>query len=594
MFCFERISTRGFGFGLGARGWSTALACCVASVLSGCGGDGGGPDTPPTPVPTTAPTAGPTVQPTVRPTAQPNPPVPGQVLSPNTIVLSRSPGGSDSVVAKTPTSLTLSGVRSDIKPGKVVLSTFGTGFLRLVRSVQVVGNTTVLQTDQASLNQAFDRLDVKVHPAFNRSTIGNIQTGVPGLTLNWVPSASPAQRTARGHNAVGVEYNKLEIDFSRIGDPKKGVSLSDAKGIYISGKATFDADPVFECALGRDAGALLPLIKTFRSGLGVNLGGSLTITSEFGGELSARRTYLDKDIGTPIIVGFLVFVPHLKIESSITGSSSGALVHTQGANVAASAYLSYAKGTGFTTTKSLVPTMSARETGVESSFGLGITPLAITYSVNLYGIVGPFGEINAAVSAKGTKTQKNSVEGIDAVVKAGFNGKIGLSASTPKLLSGLLEASFTPVAVPLEGPQVELFHEFFPFKGTSSISVGDNGPAPDDIFRVAVDGTVLGQTDKGGTGAFRVTSLRPGSHTLTITCLDDGDNGNDVGTLGIALSNGFTFSGGGVTKSDTLAQGAVRNFTIIVPSSTPTSSAASFAAPAIPRNTTVRESPPKP
>lgn len=64
------------------------------------------------------------------------------------------------------------------------------------------------------------------------------------------------------------------------------------------------------------------------------------------------------------------------------------------------------------------------------------------------------------------------------------------------------------------------------------ITVTDCGPAADDIFLVAVDGSTLGVTPKGQANTFNIT-LPPGSHTVTVTCLDDGGDplGTNVGTV---------------------------------------------------------------
>ena len=101
---------------------------------------------------------------------------------------------------------------------------------------------------------------------------------------------------------------------------------------------------------------------------------------------------------------------------------------------------------------------------------------------------------------------------------------------------------------------------------TGSILVNDNGPANDDVFEVKVDGIVLGRTPKGGSDTFGLNNLRPGTKTLSITCLDDGADGTDAGTLGVALNDGVTFEGGGTTASAEVAQGATVTYRIVVPS----------------------------
>lgn len=68
------------------------------------------------------------------------------------------------------------------------------------------------------------------------------------------------------------------------------------------------------------------------------------------------------------------------------------------------------------------------------------------------------------------------------------------------------------------------------------VTVSDCGTAADDIFEVAIDGAVVGLTPKGAANTFN-TELRPGGHSVTITCLDDGGvpPGSDIGTACVTI-----------------------------------------------------------
>ncbi len=105
----------------------------------------------------------------------------------------------------------------------------------------------------------------------------------------------------------------------------------------------------------------------------------------------------------------------------------------------------------------------------------------------------------------------------------------------------------------------------FPCIGTNlstSITVGDNGNVADDAFAVYIDGLFLGQTTIGGTNTLAAGNLRSGSHTLTIICVIAPD---DVGTLGVSLADGVTFTDGSTSRSEVLEQGAQISYEIIVP-----------------------------
>jgi murein DD-endopeptidase MepM/ murein hydrolase activator NlpD len=98
---------------------------------------------------------------------------------------------------------------------------------------------------------------------------------------------------------------------------------------------------------------------------------------------------------------------------------------------------------------------------------------------------------------------------------------------------------------------------------STSITVGDNGAAADDAFEVFLDGLLIGQTTIGGTNTIAAGNLRSGNHTLTIIAIIAPDN---VGTLGVTLSDGVTFSDGSTTRSEVLPQGGQVTYEIIVPS----------------------------
>lgn len=96
----------------------------------------------------------------------------------------------------------------------------------------------------------------------------------------------------------------------------------------------------------------------------------------------------------------------------------------------------------------------------------------------------------------------------------------------------------------------------------SSITVRDNGAVADDAFSVALNGTVLGQTDIGASNNFAIGSLIPGSYKLTITAVIAPDN---IGTMAVSLADGLTFADGSTKKSASLKAGQSIDYTIVVP-----------------------------
>ena len=499
---------------------------------------------------------------------------PQGVLSKATVLISQDAGQSNPIIEQTDTSLTLRGVRNDITAGKVILSTVGNGALRSAVSVATVGGNTVVQTTQASLPQAFDSLHVKLAPEFSQSQIGDIESAVPGLTFKWGTASSKSL-----HSRASVN-NMLEISF-------KGLALNTGSGLTIDGNAGVSGSPEFDCDIDRAPGDTLPTVRYLNAGFQATMTGSVSVTSKYGGELSATKMWFDKDVAKPIRIGYFLFVPHIKITSSVSGKAAGSVKDTHTLSLTSSASVRYDRGVGWSTTKQLTPQMTAQESDVEAEYMIELKPVSIEFSFNLYGIAGPYAQFDAGVSADGKHDVQNGVEGIDAKVVAGSGGEVGFHVVTPDALSKLFQITLKPVSATFKMSETELFHQFFPLMGTASIMVGDNGLAPDDVFSVTVDGVNLGQSDKGGTGTFRVTSLKPGPHMMTITCLDDGANGADIGTLGISLANGFTFQDGSTTLSDLLSLNQTKDYTIIAPSD-PTRA---ITALKLPKNTITIEHP---
>jgi hypothetical protein len=111
--------------------------------------------------------------------------------------------------------------------------------------------------------------------------------------------------------------------------------------------------------------------------------------------------------------------------------------------------------------------------------------------------------------------------------------------------------------------------------GNYQIVIGDNGPDPDDAFRVVLQNangrTLLTQEtrtvdDDSRYHNVRLSNVRPGIYKLIVTCIDDG---GEVGTLGIRLQDGARFSDGGTTKSVRLQMNETVEFELIIQHTSP-------------------------
>lgn len=179
----------------------------------------------------------------------------------------------------------------------------------------------------------------------------------------------------------------------------------------------------------------------------------------------------------------------------------------------------------------------------------------------LYGLAGPSFDTGLTGEAKGVFKAKDGPpkeEGIQADASLNYVANVSAKLDLGKIIP---DATFNK-KFELYRATLPLFDKFFPFTGEGAIVVNDNGSAKDDIFRVAVDGTVLGVTSKGGSGQFRVKSLAPGDHKLTITTIEDD---SPPGTWEITLNEGLTFSDGATYDKGTLRLNQSKDFSIVVP-----------------------------
>ncbi|MBD3331545.1 hypothetical protein GF356_01740, partial [candidate division GN15 bacterium] len=94
------------------------------------------------------------------------------------------------------------------------------------------------------------------------------------------------------------------------------------------------------------------------------------------------------------------------------------------------------------------------------------------------------------------------------------------------------------------------------------ITVSDCGSASDDVFLAAVNGADVGVTPKGAANTFNV-ELAPGSHTVTITCLEDEVGGGTVCVTVIVFGTEVI---GGMERN--IPEGSSQTFSFTVPTGT--------------------------
>ncbi|RMX05731.1 hypothetical protein D8I35_11175 [Corticibacter populi] len=450
---------------------------------------------------------------------------------------------------------------------------------RLVRIVGVRQTDAEIhyQYEQASLAQAFKHLDIHMQGALTAEDLGDLsdQQGDPEIALEWVTAADAKSA------AADIAQEKIEASTHQLQISYKNLGFQTGSGITINGQSSFQLNPDFSIQLSRTSDQAIPELE-FTAKVSPDLDTSVTIGSQYGGQVSYT---LDKDFplkpirriiivpvgGVPVPVPFWV-QPVVNVSGGVSGTAGSSFSTTQNYGVGGEFGFSRVRGSGFDAVANVSPRSSMDVSDVESEFGVTLTAPKLELYFKIYSVAGPFFDVGleSSLIGKGGVQGEPPVEGVEVEGSAAIVANAGLKAGldlgdidgVAKLL-GNVSFEYSPISIKVYS--YELFQKtwFFPYTGRASIVVNDNGNVADDIFEVALDGTVVGRTNKGGSGQFRLKDLRPGERTLTLTTIEDDA---PPGTYEITLSDGLTFANGSTYRSGTLSLGASTSFTVIVPS----------------------------
>lgn len=472
-------------------------------------------------------------------------------LQPKAVVLNPSNVNIKEIDA---TSLLLTGATGTIAAGQILISAEGGGFLRKVVAVTQTADGLKITTEQASLAEAFSNLDIKLNQVFGPNEFGQIiPTGTPELDISF-RNAATTQSIATGVEIAGPE---LSINFNKFG-------ASGNSGVEITGNASFRIAPELDLKLEKvtDSRSIL----TYRFGMSPNYQHSFDVKTKFGGVISMSESRSIK-VGRFLIPGTpIVVIPTLVIEANAKGQAAGAAGASYTASMGGGAYIQRDTNGNTTTGTTYQPLQKAKFDLAESTLAASITPISMKLEFRLYNIAGPNFGFEATGEMSGTleKNAQTTQEGIRAKVTAKFIGNVGAGGDLSfldKFVKGI-DGGFSIVNVPVKIAEAELANQFFPFSGSGAIKVFDNGAAPDDIFEVTLDSVLLGRTTKGGSGQFRLSSLRPGVRQLTIKTVEDD---SPPGTYAIELSDSLTFEDGTSFKSGGLNLGSSVSYNVTVP-----------------------------
>lgn len=364
----------------------------------------------------------------------------------------------------------------------------------------------------------------------------------------------------------------------------KRLGAQVGSGIEIDGGASFKLNPDFGLKLEKASGDNLPQLA-LNATLSPDLQAYISLASKYGGQVSytlekpiplkpIRRVIFVPILGVPTPVPFWI-KPVINVAASVNGTASSKFTQTYNYGVRGRFGVEKPAQAPWKGIGEFNNTSSLDVSDVEGELGINIQVPKFEFQFLIYSAAGPNFEVvpEAGLTGKGGTQGNPPVEGVEVdgngkvSVAAGLKGGLDFgNIDAVKALLGDVSFSFTPISLKLF--ESVLFEKkwFFPYQGQAAVTVYDNGNAPDDIFEVSLNGVVVGLTNKGGSGQFRLKNLRPGEHTLTIKTVEDD---SPPGTYAIQLNEGITFVGGATSRSGTASLNQSVSFTIIVPEPAP-------------------------
>lgn len=463
----------------------------------------------------------------------------------------------------TDTTLTLKKPQSQIrKVGDVLIIEDHDGRLLEVTGVSETAGEVVYTYKPASLAKAFNTLDVSLKENIGPDDLGDtLVTNDPELELSWAPvtSGKATGKDVALERSIDVKYKNIGIN----------------SGISMSGSSSFAINPEFKITLTRrgatpdlDMTALISPKFTTQVKTETKYGGSIAWempTKEYKFK-SFKRYVMVPVFGVPMPVPIII-KPVLTVDASVNGTANSMIT----AQATTSIGGSFGFRKNYAGVENIYATQNSHTldvTDAQGAVNLSVAAPQVSLSFMLYSVAGPHFDLGAESSLEGSHDVQSGVEGIKVTGKIGAAAAAGLKvsldfSSLEKIspIFGELSTDFSPFKISYT-KDLASKEWFFPYIGTASIVVRDNGNAPDDIFAIYLDGVLLGNTTKGGSGQFRLKNLKPGSRQLSVKVVEDDA---PPGTYEVQLADGLKFNDGQTIKSGTAALGQQVDFTIVVP-----------------------------
>jgi hypothetical protein len=458
------------------------------------------------------------------------------------------------LVSQDDTTMTLQGEIPEIEVGDVIVSILGEGAIRHVLGVSNEGDSVVLTTEQASITDAFVRLDFDISDATVELLETEVETNTPGVTLSLSLDGDGSE--------IETANSGLTLNASV---KKDGFKVSEGRCFFVDGTWDYSFNPRASIGLERAVGDLTPTV-VFDASINPTISAEARIESQFAINFSED---LYEEIKIPVMRYFnpwppVVIIAELTVDGNAQVNAAGRFTTNVSGSASSEVSISRDVINGFDSDARILDAQdSADFSNIEVSMSSSLTPVEIGLWFQLYGVGGPFGSVGGRYIAQSVY-DFDGIDGIRAKVDLEYFAKLGLKAKVPERLTTLL--GYEEITGEIAAPEfklsaTEIFNAFFPSPSDSNIVVSDVGDSKDDIFQVAVNGDVLGSTERGGSGEFRIGALPPGFNELTLTTTADED---PPGTYGITLDGGITFADGTTQLSGGLPLNQSETFSLLV------------------------------
>ena len=335
-------------------------------------------------------------------------------MQPNVVVLPSD--GSVTVANQVADSVTLAGSVPMLAPGSIIVSGAHKGLLRKVMSTTSSGGSTIVQTQQATLEDVFQDADIGVTKTLGPADFSSITPMITGLSVN-----HPVSQSSTAKNPKDLTVS-LPLTFTHVKFPQNNpaAELNGTGNITLSFDAAISIHH-FQLQTVRWVPHLTGILKVqLSSSASVNFSEAKILLAHLEGKP------FDVQVG-PVPV---VFVPKIDLYATMGGNVTAGVTLTSNASVTADAGVEYDQSSGWhpitqiNHTLDLVPTLSTY-----ASASYDFTPLRTEFTLYVYDVAGPYvaldmPKLNATVTAHATPPSADVNIGGDINGEAGFHVKI--------------------------------------------------------------------------------------------------------------------------------------------------------------------------